>query len=641
MFPRTSIFSFSRMCMSVCLGLMSLSLLTHAQQEKAEKGSQEYLQAASDQIDSHVAELFKKKNLQVPKSISDEMFLRRTSLVVAGRIPTLEETTAFLESTSPNKRQLLVSYYMATPGYQSSMTNWLFDLLRVQETFTRREASAAPYIDYLRESIAYSKPWDKLVEELITAEGSIWHNGAVGYYIRDKGMPLDNLAYTMRTFTGTRMECAQCHDHPYEEWERRDYYRLAAFSNKQAEINGSVYQTLYRELNSEDNRKDPRYRLLRELGDTIYYTSIQGPGSGRIQLPQDYQYRNGDPGEWVGARTPFGKSIRMSDRRDADDGRKRFAEWIISPENPRFTSVITNRMWKRVMGTGLYEPVDEFMEPEKTASPALTRYLSKLMLDLDYDLQKFQQVLLLTRTYAFATSEELRDPTVPYAFNGRQLSRMSAEQIWDSMVTLTVERPDELPTRSFSKLIYINGKAINFEGKNMATLSQEILSLESPKELEKYVDKLLASSKQQKGDREQMVMMEGNNRPGPATGLARASELPTPAPAGHFLREFGQSDRILVDSSSKEPNVGQILDLLNGHVEKMIVSNKGAAIHKKLSSYTSPEDKIRVIFLSILTRTPTEMEMSIMKEEVSQTGDSAYPNIIAALLLTREFLFIQ
>lgn len=637
----TSISPIYHLPVSVLTVLVCLCSLSFGQQSKQVKGSQDQLQAAAAQVDSHVADLFKKQNLEVPKSISDEMFLRRTALVAAGRIPTLEEATAFLESTSPDKRQLLVSYYMSTPGYKSSMTNWIFDLLRVQETFNRREASAAAYIDYLRDAINYNKPWDKMVMELLTSDGSIWQDGAVGYYIRDKGMPLDNLAYTMRTFNGTRMECAQCHDHPYETWERRDYYRLAAFSNNQSEINGNVYQTLYRELNDEDNRRDPRYQLLRELGDSVYYTSLSGKGSGRIQLPQDYQYRNGDPGEWVGARTPYGKAIRMSDRRDADDGKERFAAWITSPENPRFTSVIVNRMWKRIMGTGLYEPVDEFVEPEKTASPALTRYLIKLMQDLNYDLQKFQQVLLLTRTYAFATSQELRDPTVPYAFNGRQLSRMSAEQIWDSMVTLTADHPDELPTRVFSKTIYINGKSVNIEGKNMATLSQEILSLDSPKELEKYIDKMLAASKQKADDKDSMVMMQGIKRPGPASGLARASELPTPAPAGHFLQEFGQSDRILVDSSSKEPNVGQILNILNGHVEKMIVSNKSAAIHQKLTSYTSPEDKIRVIFLSILTRTPTEQEMSIMREEVSQVGDKAYPNIIAALLLTREFLFVQ
>ncbi|SHJ10161.1 Protein of unknown function [Rubritalea squalenifaciens DSM 18772] len=635
---RSSLMQPVKCLLSALLGA-SLMLSVYGQNKKISPGSREHMEAAAHKIDQHVAALFKRKQLTVPDGISDEIFLRRTALVVAGRIPTFDESVAFLESSSPDKRKLLINYYMASPGYRSSVTNWLFDLLRVQENFTRRGASAAAYIDFLRESIAYNKPWDKLTSELITAEGSIWEDGAVGYYIRDKGMPLDNLANTMRTFTGTRMECAQCHDHPYEDWERRDYFRLAAFSNKQSEINGQSYRELYRSLNKEDNRKNPKYQLLRQLGDSIYYTSLENPGSGRIKLPSDYQYRDADPGEWVGARTPFGKMIRMSDRRDAEDGKKRFSEWLVSPENPRFASVIVNRMWKRIMGTGLYEPVDEYVEPEKTASPELTRFLIKLMQDLDYDLQKFQHVLLLTRTYTFSTSPDLRDPSVAYDFHGRQLQRMSAEQVWDSLVTLTSEHPDQLPSRTFSKAIYLNGKQLNLEGKNMATLSREILSLDSADKLEKYLDKLIAEAEDSKGKQDRM--MNGGSRPGPASGLARASELPTPAPAGHFLREFGQSDRLLVDSSSREPNVGQILDTLNGQVETMVVSNESAALNKRLSSYSSPEDKIRVIFLSILSRTPTALEMDIMKEEVAQTGDKAYPNIISALLLTREFLFVQ
>lgn len=609
--------------------------------QKTSKGSPTHLQAAADQIDQHIADLFKKQNLSTPETLTDEKFLRRTSLVIVGRIPTIAETTAFLESTSPNKRQLLTTYYLNTPGYQSSMTNWMFDLLRVQENFSQRGASASAYIEFLRHSISYNKSYKTLVNELITAEGSIWKNGAVGYYIRDKGMPLDNTANTMRTFLGTRMECAQCHDHPFEDWERRDFFRLAAFTNKQPEINGQIYRDLSNQLNDPEKRRTPEYRLLQQIGDSIYHTSLAGQGAGRIKLPNDYQYRNGHPGEYIGARTPFAKTIRMSDRRDADDGRETFAQWITSPDNPRFASIITNRMWKRVLGTGLYEPVDEYLDPEKTASPALTKFAIKLMQDLDFDLQKFQHALLLTRTYAFVTSTKINDPSKSYNQHGRQLNRMSAEQIWDSLITLTVKNPDELPTRHASNAIRINGKTL-YPGKmNMAQLSDKILAAKSSKELKKILDQLLADSKDTSKNKNSAPMMSANSRPGPASGIARASELPTPAPAGHFLRDFGQSDRVLVDSSTREPNVSQVLNILNGHVEKMIISNPDAAIHGTLNTVSSSKDKIRLLFLATLTRQPTELELSVMETEVKQSGDKGYQNILSALLLSREFLYIQ
>lgn len=606
---------------------------------KVEAGSEEHLRNAAATIDSHLAELFTKRKLATPAQTTDAQFLRRTSLVVAGRIPTLEETRAFLEASSSDKRARLVSYYLHGPGYQSAMSNWLFDLLRVKENFERRGSSAAPYINYLREAIAYQKPWDELVNELLTAEGSIWHNGAVGYYIRDKGMPLDNLANTMRVFTGTRMECAQCHDHPFEDWERKDYYQLAAFTSKQAEINGQSYRSLYQSLRAAKQERSPAYKLLDQLGANVYYSSLSGKGAGRIALPSDYQYRDGDPGEYVGARTLFGKTVRLSARRDADDGKKRFAHWLSSPTNPRFTSVIVNRMWKRIMGTGLYEPVDGFVTAEQTASPALSNYLSRLMIELNYDLQKFQHVLLLTRAYGFAPSPSQRNPDLPYHFHGRQLDRLSAEQIWDSLVTLASGSPEQQAKRKYSNTIYLNGKPV-LEGKlDMGQLSQQLLSQDSEKNLKRYLDGLLAHIADDKAPPGKM--MGKRSRPGPAKGYSRASELPSPAPAGHFLRDFGQSDRVLIGTASREPNISQVLNLLNGHVEKMITSNPKAAIHSKTANAGSTANQIRLLFLSILSRQPSTMELNIMEEEIRHSGPKGYNNIIAALLSSREFLFIQ
>ncbi|HCI91694.1 MAG TPA: hypothetical protein DHV60_03970, partial [Verrucomicrobiales bacterium] len=544
----------------------------------------------------------------------------------------------------PNKRVLIARYLMNSKGYKSYMANWLIDMLRVKENFANRR-TAAPYMAWVRNAVAENKPFDDLTRELLSAQGAIWENGAVGYYIRDKGMPLDNMSNTMRLFLGTRMECAQCHDDPFEDWERMDFFRLAAFTNGQSEINKGPWNSVWRDMREAKTERTPLGRLMRFLGDEVFYGSVGGAGTGRIKLPNDYQYSDGDPGEWVSARTPheksFGKSMRMSKRRDDDDGLENFASWVTNDQNDRFTTVIVNRMWKRIIGTALFEPVDEYVPAEETTSPELTRYLVGLMKSLNYDLKAFQHALLLTRVYAFASSERELKPGEKPIFDGRKIQRMSAEQYWDSLVTLIAGNPDKLPTRGRSNAIYYGGKPVLVGELDMLQLQKEVLAIKSPKELKKYAQSLLSriQNSSKSGNKQKMsMMMRSAGKRGALNGVVRASELPSPAPKGHVLQIFGQSDRNLLDSATKEANATQVLSMLNGQVEKLVVANQQAHIHK-LSRGSVP-DRIRALFFGILSRSPNESEMKLMKSEIAARGEAGYRNIISALINSREFIFV-
>ena len=618
---------------------LSLSLPVaslQAEDETKKVFTEEQLIAAAKQVDMHIAKIYKKKGITVPKDASDAAFLRRSFLLSVGRIPTVEEARVFLESDDPNKRVLLVRYLMNSKGYDSHMGNWLIDMLRVKDNFDNRN-SAAPYMAWVRKAVSDNQPFDELTRDLLSAQGAMWDNGAVGYYVRDKGMPLDNMSNTMRLFLGTRMECAQCHDHPFDDWERMDFYRLAAFSNGQKEVRKGVWDTVWKEMRSAKTERTPVGKVVRFLGDEVYYSSLAGAGTGRIKLPEDYQYSDGEAGEWIGAKTPFGKSMRMSDRRDDDDGLQRFAEWVTAPQNIRFTTIITNRMWKRIIGTGLFEPIDEYIEANETTSPEMTNYLVKLMQELDYDLKAFQKVLMLTRVYAFESSNRLPSPGEKPIFDGRQIERMSAEQYWDSLVTLIAGNPDKLPTRGSSDDIYYNGRPVLVGEMTMVQLQKEVLALKKPQELRDYatnlVEKMKNSSASRRGKKGR-----GDGFRGGLDGIARASELASPAPKGHVLQIFGQSDRELLDSATREPNATQVLSMMNGQVEKLVVANKRAHIHKL--SEGSVQDRIRAIFMGTLSRLPSDDEMKIMEQEVEDRGESGYRNIISALVNTREFLFI-
>ena len=603
------------------------------------------LKKAALKIDQAVAGFYQQKKLDVPKVTDDATFLRRAFLVSIGRIPTIEEGRAFLEINEPNKREELVTYLLNSKGYSSHMTNWVFDLLRLADHQTGSNANNEPYRNWVRTAIDNNMPWNDFVHILLSAEGDGWDpkTAAVGYYTRDRGMPLDNLANSMRIFLGSRMECAQCHDDPFGTTERHDFYQLAAFTNGQDSLNKNYMEPLWRELNVErrDGGKREEYNIAQIMWDRVYGMSLGGGGSGRISLPSDYQYRDADPGEIVGAKTPFGKGVRMSDKKDENDGRKKLADWVTTKNPEQFPSVIANRMWKRIMGKGFYEPVDEFIAAKQTQAPDLMAHLVQTMVDLKYDLRAFQHVLLLTKTFQFATNPNPSTVETGDDFHGRKIERLSAEQIWDSLITLASGDPDKKPRRTLDDRIYYNGRPVLVGKKSMTELSKEVLALKSEKQVRDYFTTFASMIKSGGGGKVDPNMMMNEVRTYNNDAQVRASELPSPAPRSHFLFLFGQSERDVVEASSREPNVGQVLSLMNGFVQRQLVNNPDAHLYKGLAGANTDEEKIRRIYVAILNRPPTAKEMGWMKDEMKASGESGLRNIVSALVMSSEFLFLQ
>jgi hypothetical protein len=605
----------------------------------------QFLKKAALQIDQHIATFYRRKNLDVPKVTDDATFLRRAFLVSVGRIPTAEEALAFLEIEDPAKRESLVDYLLKSKGYSSHMSNWAFDLLRLTDGRTGSSASNEPYRHWVRSAMSDNMPWNEFTRRLVASSGDGWdpQTAAVGYYTRDRGMPLDNLSNTMRVFLGTRMECAQCHDDPYGTTERYDFYQLAAFTHGQTTVGQTNMESLWQELRDGDRSQSEEYRVAQVLWDRVYGMSLGGGGVGQIPLPADYQYRDATPGEVVGARTPFGQTVRMSEKRVESDGRKKLATWIVAKSADQFPAVIANRMWKRVMGKGVYEPVDEFIPADKTTYPGLVSYLGTLMVELDYDLRAFQHVLLLTRTFQFGASPNPSSIEGGDDFHGRKIERLSAEQIWDSLVTLAAGDPDKQPARSLETRIFVGGKPVLVGKKDMTQLSKEVLALKSEKELRSYFSKFLKEVQSASADSESpgSMMAMTANRSYNKDAKVRASELPSPAPRDHFLYLFGASDREVVDAFSREPNVGQVLSLMNGFVQRELVNKPAAHLYKSLEGATTDKEKIRRLYIAVLNRPPSGEEMSWMLDEVKKQGDAGYRNIVSALVMSSEFLFLQ
>ncbi|MGE4550972.1 MAG: DUF1553 domain-containing protein, partial [Opitutales bacterium] len=245
------------------------------------------------------------------------------------------------------------------------------------------------------------------------------------------------------------------HNHPFDKWTQKDFYQMAAFTHGVANLRNEATMGAAKGLRDLVRKRaggsQDMIRAAREIGDIIGH-GLDNGGDGKINLPEDYQYDDGKPKEQVFAKTMFGPQVELNYKLEEINSREAYANWLTSEENPRFTTVVANRMWKKAMGIGLIEPVDTMTDKTQATNPILMTYLENLMKGLSYDLTEFQRVLYNTKTFQRRASRLEFDPGSkdPYLYPGPTLRRMSGEQIWDSLLVLTFPSIDK---RIFEKEI--------------------------------------------------------------------------------------------------------------------------------------------------------------------------------------------
>ena len=445
----------------LCVLLTSLAtsaLLAHAAPD---------LKATAAKIDELVNAKLAKEKIQPNKPASDEVFVRRVFLDIAGRIPTLPETTEFLKSSDADNRSKLIDKLLAGDGYVQNFYNFWADILRMKSQMIGGGQSLPAFYGYskwLKDSLRDNKPYDEMVREVVTADGKSYENGAIGFYIRDYNMPLDNMAVTTQIFLGTSMVCAQCHNHPFDKWTQMDYYEMAAHTYGMTGSNGLTSPLLAQAIygggtaKNKSNRyggavskfalpkgverKDIGRAMTEILRPLRYNTVLDQTGKKALHLPNDYQYTDAKPKQVIEPLIPASFS---KDGNIVKNGAKpitAYAGWMTSKDNPRFTTVIANRLWKKLMGQGIIEPVDEITDSTVPSNPQLMTFLEDTMKAANYDMKAVLRAILNSQAYqreAYTKDVELGEI---YNFPGPLLRRMSAEQIWDSMVALYKPAPD-------------------------------------------------------------------------------------------------------------------------------------------------------------------------------------------------------
>lgn len=579
------------------------------------------------------------------------------------------------------RRSVLVDDLIDSPGYISDMFNFYADLLRVKSKHDR--AIGEPYINWIKDAIKYSKPYNQLVYEMLTAEGYVWNNGAVGYYQRDMGMPLDNMSNTTRVFLGTQVGCAQCHDHPFDIWTQREFHEMSAYtygiSTTNARWKYPNLKSLYNKIRqtTKGKEKDDPQRIMmgraaRELLEPLQYPVFSREKD--LRLPDDYKYDDAKPKDIVKPRTIFGEMAEVPKGHSRPEV---FAKWLTDTKNPRFTTVIVNRLWHDAFGVGLIEPLDDIKNDSLASNPQLMEYLIQALIDLKYDVKQFQRMIYNTKTYQRQASDEQLDKTKPYHYPGPILRRMTAEEIWDSILTLAIKDIDERSGNvtggrgydydQFNAYMDMNADALftlvkdqsdmmirrrEFDNKRKA-IDREIRDARNSKNASKEkqarsemsaLRKAFADIVDSGRKRRNSMSDQSNEDPrwkGVPKDMVRASEMEQPARPGHFLRDFGQSDREIPNNGYDDASIPQILALMNGPVFQRIM-RRDSILLDEVKKAKSGRDKLQTIWVSILTRKPNASETSLVQSELREVSkDEAFQDIVWALLNTREFMFVQ
>lgn len=345
----------------------------------------------------------------------DTTFLRRVSLDIAGRLPTSEETQSFLSSKDPDKRSKAIDALLNSSDYADYFANKWTALLKNKRDDQADITANFAFHAWMRDSLLANKPYDQIVRQILGATGTIVANPAVAWYKRVKE-PNQQLEDVAQLFLGVRMQCAQCHHHPFERWSQHDYYSMSAFFSQVGRKPTAIAD--------EDLIYHKRGIAQAENKKTRQPVKPAGLGQPTLDIPPD------------------------------EDPRLRLADWMGDKTNPFFAKSLVNRYWKHFFKRGLIEPEDDIRDTNPPSNPELLDALAKHFIDSGYDLKAVVRAITQSQTYQLSATPNEYNGIDRQNFSHFYPKRLPAEVLLDSIDQVTGAKSDfaDLPagTRAIS-----------------------------------------------------------------------------------------------------------------------------------------------------------------------------------------------
>lgn len=348
-------------------------------------------------IDTLVFAKLKKMGLPPSINCDDATFIRRATLDIAGRLPTPDEAKKFLADGNQNKRDQLIDALLDSPDYADFFANKWSSLLRNKRTDAKQARGSFEFHDWIRESFLANKPYDQFVREIVDASGDLTENPPVTWFrqVKDSNAQLED---TAQLFLGTRLQCAQCHHHPYEKWSQDDYYSLAA-----------VFTSISRKPGAQPGE------------EVIYHKR------GNSTATNKKTKKSVTP---AALGTPF-KSLSPD-----DDPRAALADWMSSPQNPYFAKALANRYWKHFFNRGLVEPEDDMRETNPPTNPELLDELAKYFVETKFDLKQLIRTMCRSQVYQLSSVPNDFNKVDRLSYSRYYAKRLTAETLFDAVGAL-------------------------------------------------------------------------------------------------------------------------------------------------------------------------------------------------------------
>ena len=514
---------------SFLVALLFIAASGHAREERKGPGL--------GLVDSHIQKSWEDAGVAPTRVADDAEFLRRLSLDVLGTIPSAEEALAFIQDARSDKRVRKINEILSRPEYAQHWAEVWEDILIGYDNQNRQQSKRALYAWLRDECFAKNRPYDQMAQALITAKGVNQEYGAVNFILRQgtKGAGAINIASKVaKTFLCTQIQCAQCHDHPFDRYTQEDFYGMVGFFARVAQ----------KKVDAKD-QKDQRVEL---------YENVKG----------DASYGEGKDRKTVAPRFLDGATPDPAKER-----REEFARLLIRRDNLQFARAVVNRYWAHFFGRGIVHPVEDFSGRFKPSHPELLDELAREFVAWGYDLKWLVWKITGSRTYQLSSRVSPKKAPHERYFAVALTRPLTPEQIYAAMTR--VLNADDAPATD-------------------------------PKVAEKM------------GNAKDNLLRE-------------------------FRKFFGDEEN--VDIGTFNGTIQQALLLMNGGTVNQGIAGKGSRLGVILKERDARIERLRFIFLTVLTRLPSDREQSTYLPYVTAAGGKreAYEDVYWTLVNSSEFLF--